>query len=151
MSGKRSLPSPWASRGAIFAALAGVGMVLFAVVGAWMLFAPAGETPTTSRDEPSTEFDRAVGGRGDRGRAHPGVDRATVAARHGGDGRARSRADPDGAPGGRGPDPPEPAPDPAPTSEPGAGPARRPDRHPPGQRSRQRERERQGNGNGPRA
>ena len=55
MSGKRSLPSPWASRGAIFAALAGVGMVLFAVVGAWMLFAPAGETPSTTRDEPSTE------------------------------------------------------------------------------------------------
>ena len=55
MSGKRSLPSPWASRGAIFAALTGVGMVLFAVVGAWMLFAPSGDEPTTTRDEPSAE------------------------------------------------------------------------------------------------
>ena len=55
MSGKRSLPSPWASRGAIVAAVTGVGLVLFAVVGAVMLFAPSGDAPTTSRDVPASE------------------------------------------------------------------------------------------------
>ena len=55
MSGKRSLPSVWASRGVIVAAVTGVGLVLFAVVGAVMLFLPSGEAPTTSRDVPASE------------------------------------------------------------------------------------------------
>jgi len=55
MSGKRSLPSPWASRGAIVAAVTGVGLVLFAVIGAVMLFAPSDDAPTTSRDVPASE------------------------------------------------------------------------------------------------
>ena len=55
MSGKRSLPSVWASRGAIVAAVTGVGLVLFAIVGAVMLFAPSGDAPTTSRDVPASE------------------------------------------------------------------------------------------------
>src|SRR5688572_30921859 len=55
MSGKRSLPSVWASRGAMVAAVAGTTLVLFAVVGAWMLFAPSGDDPTTTRDVPPTE------------------------------------------------------------------------------------------------
>jgi hypothetical protein len=55
MSGKRSLPSIWASRGAIVAAVTAVGLVLFAVVGAWMLFLPTGDAPATSRDVPTSE------------------------------------------------------------------------------------------------
>ena len=55
MSGKRSLPSVWASRGAIVATVTGVGLVLFAVVGAWMLFVPSGDAPTTTRDVPASE------------------------------------------------------------------------------------------------
>ena len=55
MSGKRSLPSVWAARGAIVAAVTGVGLVLFAIVGAVMLFAPPGSAPTTSRDVPASE------------------------------------------------------------------------------------------------
>ena len=55
MSGKRSLPSVWASRGAIVAAVTGVGLVLFAVIGAVMLFAPSDDAPTTSRDVPASE------------------------------------------------------------------------------------------------
>ena len=38
MSGKRSLPSIWASRGALFAAVAAGSLVLISALGAWLLF-----------------------------------------------------------------------------------------------------------------
>ena len=48
MSGKRSLPSIWASRGALFAALAAGLLGLCAAAGAWLLFAPPDDDPPTT-------------------------------------------------------------------------------------------------------
>ena len=52
MSGKRSLPSIWAWRGALFAAVAAGSLVLVAAVGAWLLLSPTEDGPSTAGWQP---------------------------------------------------------------------------------------------------
>ena len=48
MSGKRSLPSIWASRGALYAAVAAGSLALVTALGAWLMLAPSGDDASTA-------------------------------------------------------------------------------------------------------
>ena len=55
MSGKRSLPSIWAWRGALFAAVAASSLVIVAALGAWLLFTQPDGDDSTAGTSPSSE------------------------------------------------------------------------------------------------
>ncbi len=143
MSGKRSLPSVWASRGAIVAAVTGVGLVLFAVVGAVMLFAPSGDAPTTSRDVPASESTtEPVGDVAIEDEPTQAPTRARKPRHHVETVAPKPAPTPTAHPPAAGPDRRRAGPR---AGHPGpgtAGPGAVPDRHPPGQRPRERQRQR---------
>lgn len=54
MSGKRSLPSVWAWRGALFASVAAGSLVLLAALGAWLMFMPSEDDGGTAGRSPGS-------------------------------------------------------------------------------------------------